>query len=69
METRSPHRFRVLRGATLALLGAGSVLTPTCTSRFRDAIFEGTQDFAFSLLNPTPLVDALTVGSGASTGP
>jgi len=69
MKTRSSRRFRALRGATLALLGAGSVLSPTCTSRVRDAVFQGTQNFAFSLLDPTPFVDALTAGSSVSTGP
>ena len=68
MHKRSTIRGRGFRGAMLALLGAGSLLSPTCVSRVRDAIFQGTQDFAFSLLDPTAILDQLTPDSGMSAG-
>lgn len=68
MERTQSRRRRAWRRSVVALLGAGSLFTPTCISRVRDAVFQGTQDFAFSLLDPTPFVEAILGGSDSSSG-
>jgi hypothetical protein len=55
--SRSCHKILALA----AFVGGGAVFT-SCHSIWRDAIFQGTEQFVLSLIDPTIITDMLDQG-------